>query len=95
MQPQELFNIYDPAIYDLWTGGSCVGKVGGPKPEMKYEEIRILPKVNDPDINIRPWNYIQDSIDLGKKFTVNIDQFISPTVHWLPGEVDYKKFVDF
>ena len=99
MLPQELYDIYDPEKYSIDLGGSCVGHVGGSDDWVEYDEIRIMPPFDNnenPVIwdNTRPWAAIQDNINLGKRATVNIDQYITRTEHWFPGETKYKQQVD-
>lgn len=99
MQIQELYDIYDPDIYKVDIGGSCVGHVGGSKPEMEYDEIRIMPEKDNngnPTVwdNTRPWTAIEENIELAKTFSVNVDQYISQNDHWFPDEITYKKHVD-
>ena len=99
MQIDQLFDIYDPDKFDIDLGGSCVGHTGGSDDEMEYDEIRIMPLSDNngnPTMwdNILPWRAVQRNIDLGKRATVNIDQYVSHGVHWLPSKKVFQKQVD-
>ena len=88
MNIQELFQIYNPALIKINSGSSCIGGIGGTNWDLTYNEIRILPFANT-----QPWYYIQQCIDRKTQFSVNIDQYISRTQHWLPDEQVYKDYV--
>jgi len=99
MQIQQLFDLYNPDKFDIDIGGSCVGHVGGSDSAVEYDEIRIMPPFDNNENpvvwdNDRPWSAVQDNIDQGKRATVNIDQYISGTEHWLPSKKVFQKHVD-
>jgi peptidoglycan hydrolase-like protein with peptidoglycan-binding domain len=89
MNIQELFAIHNPNNIKINSGGSCVGGIGGTNWDLSYNEIRVLPFGNT-----QPWYYIQESINRKIQMSVNVDQYITRTNHWLPSELEYKKHVD-
>jgi len=89
MNKEQLYSAHNPDNIKINIGGSCVGGIGSTNWDMTYNEIRILP-----DKPLNSWHFIQESINRKKQFTVNIDQYISRTSHWLPDEATYKNHVN-
>lgn len=89
MNNQELYSYYNPDIYKIDIGGSCVGKYGATNWDLAYNEIRILPFAET-----KAWDYIAESIKRNIRATVNIDQYITRDTHWLPGKNTYQRHVD-
>jgi hypothetical protein len=93
MTPDELFNKFPPDKWWIWIGGSCVGVIGGTNWDLAYNEIRVLPEPWGAEGNKRSWGFIEESIRLRKRSSINVDQYITSKQHWLPDEVTYKNWV--